>query len=174
MLSALVGLSLVFVMGCKKTDDPGSGTTDTTPTSLVGNWKVTAFKLDPAWPKVVNGSPEQFTDYLQYLKRINETCLTDVTWTFAQDGRYTTNKESLPTCGANGPNSTFIVDYLVDPNGTYVESANQLKLIGAGNLTSLLLTKAYAPGNLVTLQWKDQDLSNQGVQTTYTMTLTKQ
>lgn len=174
MLSALVGLSLMLVLGCKKTDDPGSGTANTTPTSLVGNWKVTSLTMDPAWPKVVNGSPERFTDYVQYLKRINETCLTDVTWTFAQDNRITTNKGSLPTCGANGPNSTFIVDYLVDPNGTYKESANQVELIGTGNLTSLTVGKSFAPGNLVTLQWKDQDLSNQGIQTTYMMTLMKQ
>lgn len=174
MLSALVGLSLVFVLGCKKTDEPTTGNADTTPTSVVGNWKVTALTMDPAWPKVVNGTPERFTDYVQYLKRINETCLTDVTWTFAQNGRISTDKNNLTTCGANGPNSTFIVDYLVDPNGTYVESTNQVELRGTGNLTAMTVGKTFAPGNLVKLQWKDEDLSNQGVQTTYTMTLTKQ
>lgn len=171
--SLLLLLGLLLATGCKKTDD--STPSSAVPTSVVGNWKVSAFTLNPAWPVVVNGSPERFTDYVLYLKRLNETCLTDVVWTFTATGGLSTNMNTLSTCGAKGPNSTFIVDYLVEPNGSYIETANQVDIRGTDNQTNLKVDKTFGPGNTVNLQWKDpRDISNQEIPTTYTLTLTKQ
>lgn len=175
--SLLVVLALSSVMSCKKTDDPnasnGSAKTGPTPTSMVGTWKVTAFTFDPAWTKTVNGTTERYTDYVQYLKRINETCLTDVVWTFTAGGAMSTNVNTLSTCGYNGPNSQYIVDYLVEPEATYVESSNKVAI--KGKVTGLDVTKTFAPGNLVSLQWPDpKNISSQDVPTTYTLTLKKQ
>jgi hypothetical protein len=174
-------------LGCKKTDstevtpdpsDPKSTTAVApTPTSMRGTWKITGFGLAPAWPKLINGQAKWYTDYITFLKDINETCLTDVVFTFSAEGSFTSNIPSVPTCSNGaGPNSRFVVEYLVSPSGryTYVEMADKLELKGTDNVTHLTMEKAYTPGS-VKLTWKlDRDMSDELVPTTYTLVLTKQ
>jgi hypothetical protein len=172
------GVLLVVSLGCKKTDPtdtPEPTPVPTTPTSMAGTWKITGLGLAPAWPKVVNGKTVLYTDYVTFLKDINETCLTDVVFTFAAAGGVSSNIGTRPTCGNGaGPNSRFVVEYLVEEGGTYVESTNQLDVKGKDNVTHLLLDKTYSPGS-VKLTWKlDRDMSNELVATTYSLTLTKQ
>lgn len=171
--SLLAGLGLLLATGCKKTDESTPAPTPAVPTSMVGNWKVSAFTLNPAWSVAVNGSSERFTDYVQYLKRINETCLTDVVLTFAAGGKLTNNLNSL-VCENKGGNSKLIVDYLFEPNGTYAETSGGVNFIGTDNVANQQTTKVYGP-NSVALSWNElRDISNQAIPTTYTLTLTKQ
>lgn len=170
--SLLAGFGLLLLLGCKQTDE--ATIAPAVPTSMVGNWKVSAFTFNPAWRVLVNGSPERFTDYVTYLKRINETCLTDVVWTFTKSGGLSTNLGSVP-CEDKGGNSRLIIDSFVEPNASYVETSNVLNIRGTGNQTGMDFTKTFGPGNTVNLQWKDtHDMSNELVETVYTFTLTKQ
>jgi hypothetical protein len=179
----LLGVSF----GCKKTDsieitpdltDPASTTaTGPTPTSVVGNWKITSFGLAPAWPKLINGKAIWYTDYMTFLKDINETCLSEVTFSFTTEGGFSSNMPSRPACSnGEGPNSRFVVEYLVSPSGrySYVETADKLELRGTDNITHLTMDKTFGP-RTVKLTWKlDRDMSDELVPTTYTLTLTKQ
>ena len=175
----VTALSLSLVMGCKSSatvdptpDTPSSTTTTSGSPSVVGNWTMTALTFNPAWTQQSGTNTLTFPDYMPYLKLVGETCLTDVTVTFAANGTLSTNSASLNSCN-DAKNSKYFLDYLFGPESTYTETDKGVTIYGKGKLTSLDLSKT-GTSRVVNLAFSlSQDLSARAIPTTYTIVLTK-
>lgn len=148
---------------------PGTPVTPVVPTlpvtaaALTGNWKLTAFKVDPP----VNFFDLPVNDYIEAGKRLGITCLTDLTLTLKNDGSVASdNPRSCQTDSTGLTEATGI-----NANGIWTLSGNKLTITDTnGDSTEYEVTRTESAMSWTTKA--DGADPGTGKAITYTATLT--
>jgi hypothetical protein len=163
-----ISLVIALAISCKKTDDPGTGSTST---SIQGNWKLTRVNLSPA----VNFQSLNFSELVDPLNALENGCIGSVVLTFNTNGSVANNIASVTACNASA-NSRQLITSFFSSTTTYTETDTQLTLRTNGqNITANKTVGTSGSKTIATLttQLLFNPL-NQPTPTSYTMVLTKQ
>lgn len=165
LLTNALALGLIFalVTGCKKDNDPGTGSTTT---SLRGTWTITSLSVTPG----VSVSGLVVTELVSALSLLEPNCVNNVTVTFSANGTVSNNAASVSGC-ATATQSQRLINTFFSSATTYIETDNQVTLTNNGQNTVASKTTTATTATLTTQLPVRPD--NTPGQTTYVLQLTK-